>query len=36
MKGFYHPLFFINKCKIIAGDLVPDKEFYSKKFRCKQ
>ena len=30
MKNFYHPLFFIQKCKIIAGDLIPDKEFYSK------
>ena len=30
MKSFYHPLFFIQKCKIIAGDLIPDKSFYDK------
>jgi len=30
MKSFYHPLFFIQKCKIIAGDLIPDNEFYKK------
>ena len=30
MKSFYHPLFFIQKCKIIATDLIPDNEFYKK------
>ena len=30
MKHFYHPEFFIEKCKIITKQVVPTKEFYSK------
>jgi hypothetical protein len=30
MKHFYHPVFFIEKCKIITKELIPDKAFYKK------
>ena len=30
MKHFYHPLFFIEKCKIISKTLNPTKEFFKK------
>jgi len=30
MKHFYHPEFFIEKCKIIIKEVLPTKEFYSK------
>jgi hypothetical protein len=30
IKSFYHPLFFINKIKIICNILKPDQEFYKK------
>lgn len=30
MKYFYHPLFFIEKCKIIANSETPPKSFYKK------
>ena len=30
MKHFYHPEFFMEKCKIITKQVIPTKEFYSK------
>lgn len=30
MKSFYHPQFFIEKCKIISKQFIPNKEFYQK------
>ncbi|NDB82209.1 MAG: hypothetical protein EB127_05625 [Alphaproteobacteria bacterium] len=30
MKHFYHPEFFLEKCKIITKKLIPTKEFYTK------
>jgi hypothetical protein len=30
MKHFYHPGFFVEKCKIIIKEVIPTKEFYSK------
>jgi hypothetical protein len=30
MKHFYHPVFFIEKCKILIKEIEPNKEFYSK------
>ena len=30
MKSMYHPLFFIEKCKIIGTSSYPEKEFYTK------
>ena len=30
MKHFYHPDFFIEKCKIAIKEIIPTKEFYSK------
>jgi hypothetical protein len=30
MKHFYHPEFFLNKCKILTKELAPTKEFYKK------
>jgi len=30
MKHFYHPEFFVEKCKIIIKEVVPTNEFYSK------
>ena len=30
MKHFYHPEFFLNKCKIISKEITPTKEFYKK------
>jgi hypothetical protein len=30
MKHFYHPAFFIEKCKIIAKKLIPDNAFYNR------
>jgi len=29
MKHFYHPSFFVDKCKILIKDLIPTKEFYT-------
>ena len=30
MKHFYHPLFFLEKCKIIAKEMIPAKDFFKK------
>lgn len=30
MKSIYHPLFFLEKCKIIGNSEFPEKDFYSK------
>jgi len=30
MKHFYHPEFFLSKCKIITKEIIPDKQFYKK------
>ena len=30
MKMAYHPLFFLEKCKIIGTSTFPEKEFYNK------
>lgn len=30
MKHFYHPDFFLEKCKILIKEKIPDKEFYTK------
>ena len=30
MKHFYHPIFFLEKCKILTKETIPTKDFYAK------